>query len=58
MHTRTILAATTALFAFSFNAVASEDIADQYPQSPLYSNPVEVIPKVWSANGSTAPPTY
>jgi glyoxylase-like metal-dependent hydrolase (beta-lactamase superfamily II) len=37
---------------------ASEDIADQYPQSPLYSKPVEVIPHVWSAIGATAPPTY
>jgi glyoxylase-like metal-dependent hydrolase (beta-lactamase superfamily II) len=39
-------------------AGASEDIADQYPQSPLYSKPVEVIPNVWSAIGATAPPTY
>jgi len=27
---------------------ASEDIADQYPQSELYSKPVEVIPYVFS----------
>ncbi|MCG6902018.1 MAG: MBL fold metallo-hydrolase [Rhodobacter sp.] len=39
-------------------ALASEDIADQYPQSPLYSKPVEFIPGVWSAIGATAPPTY
>ena len=39
-------------------ATASEDIADQYPGSPLYSKPVEVIPNVWSAIGATAPPTY
>ncbi|MTI43186.1 glyoxylase-like metal-dependent hydrolase (beta-lactamase superfamily II) [Roseibium hamelinense] len=39
-------------------AHASEDIADQYPGSPLYSKPVEVIPHVWSAIGATAPPTY
>ncbi len=39
-------------------AIASENIADQYPQSPLYSKPVEVIPHVWSAIGATAPPTY
>ena len=39
-------------------AFASEDIADQYPGSPLYSKPVEVIPHVWSAIGATAPPTY
>lgn len=37
---------------------ASEDIPDQYPQSALYSKPVEVIPNVWSAIGATAPPTY
>ena len=39
-------------------AFASEDIADQYPGSPLYSKPVEVIPGVWSAIGATTPPTY
>lgn len=39
-------------------AVASEDIPDQYPASPLYSKPVEVIPNVWSAIGATAPATY
>lgn len=37
---------------------ASEDIADQYPDSPLYQKPVEFIPGVWSAIGATAPPTY
>ncbi len=37
---------------------ASEAIADQYPASPLYSKPVEVIPHVWSAIGATAPATY
>lgn len=37
---------------------ASEEIADQYPQSELYSKPVEVIPHVFSAIGATAPPTY
>ena len=44
-----ILASTT---------LASEDIPDQYPGSPLYSKPVEFIPNVWSAIGATAPPTY
>lgn len=39
-------------------ASASEEIADQYPGSPLYSKPVEVIPYVWSSIGATAPPTY
>ena len=39
-------------------ALVSEDIADQYPGSPLYAKPVEFIPGVWSAIGATAPPTY
>lgn len=39
-------------------ALASEDIADQYPDSPLYQKPIEFIPGVWSAIGATAPPTY
>ena len=39
-------------------ALASEDIADQYPASALYEKPVEFIPGVWSAIGATAPPTY
>ena len=43
---------------FAAPAFASEDIADQYPGSALYSKPVEVIPHVWSAIGATAPPTY
>ncbi|NIZ59775.1 MBL fold metallo-hydrolase [Sedimentitalea sp. CY04] len=38
--------------------LASEDIADQYPGSVLYSKPYEVIPGVFSAIGATAPPTY
>lgn len=50
---------TAALFClFASMASASEDIADQYPQSELYSKPVEVIPQVFSAIGATAPPTY
>jgi len=39
-------------------ALASEDIADQYEGSVLYSKPVEFIPGVFSAIGATAPPTY
>ena len=46
------------LLVFAAPAFASEDIADQYPASPLYSKPVEYIPGVWSAIGATAPPTY
>lgn len=37
-------------------AVADQDIADQYPSSPLYQKPVEFIPGVWTAIGATAPP--
>ncbi len=40
------------------SAIASEDIADKYPQSELYNKPVEVIPHVFSAIGATAPPRY
>ncbi|MEH6543616.1 MAG: MBL fold metallo-hydrolase [Porticoccaceae bacterium] len=40
------------------SALASQSIPDQYPQSVLYSKPVEVIPYVWSAIGATAPPNY
>ena len=47
-----------AIFAIAAPAWASEDIADQYPQSVLYSKPVEYIPGVYSAIGATAPPTY
>ena len=47
-----------AAFLLATPAMASEDIADQYPGSPLYQKPVEVIPHVWSAIGATAPPTY
>jgi len=46
------------LLALAQPVAASEDIADQYPQSPLYSKPVEFIPGVFSAIGATAPPTY
>lgn len=46
------------LLALATPALASEDIPDQYPQSVLYSKPVEVIPHVFSSIGATAPPTY
>lgn len=49
---------SAALMVLPIFASASEDIADQYPGSPLYQKPVEVIPHVWSAIGATAPPTY
>ncbi|THD84983.1 MBL fold metallo-hydrolase [Aliigemmobacter aestuarii] len=53
MRTLSVLACLMAT-----SALASEDIPDQYPQSVLYSKPVEVIPHVFSAIGATAPPTY
>ncbi len=49
---------TLALTVLATPVLASEDIPDQYPQSVLYSKPVEVIPHVFSAIGATAPPTY
>ena len=45
-----------ALMLLSAPALASEDIPDQHPGSPLYSKPVEVVENVWSAIGATAPP--
>lgn len=59
MKNLTALAAIFALPAFfASSALASEDIADQYPASVLYSKPVEVIPHIFSAIGATAPSTY
>ena len=49
---------STLLLLIALPVYASEDIADQYPGSMLYSKPVEVIPHIWSAIGATAPPTY
>lgn len=46
------------LLGSSLAGFASDAIDDQYPQSPLYSKPVEVIPHVFSAIGATAPPKY
>ncbi len=53
-----MMRAAAAVLCLAVPALASEDIADQYPGSLLYSKPVEVIPHVWSAIGATAPPTY
>ncbi|MCF6225014.1 MAG: MBL fold metallo-hydrolase [Xanthomonadales bacterium] len=46
------------LMLFSVNLLADQSIADQYPDSLLYSKPVEVIPHVWSAIGATSAPNY
>jgi glyoxylase-like metal-dependent hydrolase (beta-lactamase superfamily II) len=46
------------LAVLAYPSWASQQIADQYPDSLLYSKPVEVIPHVWSAIGATGPPTY
>ncbi|MGG7644499.1 MBL fold metallo-hydrolase [Rhodovulum sp. YNF3179] len=58
MTFKTTAAAAALAALLPVAALASEDIADQYPQSPLYAKPVEFIPNVWSAIGATAPPTY
>jgi glyoxylase-like metal-dependent hydrolase (beta-lactamase superfamily II) len=42
----------------SLAARADENILDQYPQSLLYSKPVEFIPNVWTSIGATAPSGY
>ncbi|PCJ10460.1 MAG: MBL fold metallo-hydrolase [Rhodobacteraceae bacterium] len=52
----TITATVMVAFVTVGAAQASQDIPDQYPQSELYSIPVEVIPHVFSAIGATAPP--
>jgi glyoxylase-like metal-dependent hydrolase (beta-lactamase superfamily II) len=49
---------TAGLLTLSSPLHANENIADQYPDSLLYSKPVEVIPNVWTSIGATAPPTY
>lgn len=46
------------LLTSSIVARGDQSIADQYPDSILYSKPIEVIPDVWSAIGATAPPDY
>jgi len=56
MRTLAFVAALAALPVLP--VLADEEIADQYPNSVLYSKPVEVIPNVFSAIGATAPPTY
>lgn len=55
---RFLVPAVVLMMAAATPCLASEDIPDQYPQSVLYSKPVEVIPYVWSAIGATAPPGY
>ncbi len=50
--------AVLCLFAWINGTLASQSIPDQYPASELYSKPVEIIPRVWSAIGATGPPTY
>lgn len=40
------------------SAAQADDTPDKYPESVLYSAPVEVAPGVFSAIGATQPPTY
>lgn len=42
---------------FSNGSFAASE-ADKYPESELYSAPIEVVPGVWSAIGATQAPTY
>ena len=46
------------LFLLVFTALSDQNIKDQFPNSFLYSKPIEYIPNVWSAIGATGPPTY
>ena len=52
-----MLALITFLLSLSSNGFADTD-ADRYPESELYSKPVEVVPGVWTSIGATQPPTY
>ena len=51
------LALLALLLSFSINSLANTE-ADRYPESELYSEPVEVVPGVWTSVGATQPPTY
>jgi glyoxylase-like metal-dependent hydrolase (beta-lactamase superfamily II) len=55
---RIVLLVVLAMLTLTNASLASQSIPDQYPQSALYSKPVEVIPHVWSAIGATGPPSY
>ncbi len=56
---RSIFYISSAIFVLFTTVIsASEDIPDQYPNSLLYSKPIEYIPNVYSAIGATAPPGY
>jgi len=46
------------LFLIALTAFSDQNIKDQFPNSFLYSKPIEYIPNVWSAIGATGPPTY
>jgi glyoxylase-like metal-dependent hydrolase (beta-lactamase superfamily II) len=52
-----LLLLLTVLLSFSLSSLAKTD-ADRYPESELYSKPVEVVPGVWTSIGATQPPTY
>ena len=52
-----MLALITRLLSLSSNGFADTD-ADRYPESELYSKPIEVVPGVWTSIGATQPPTY
>lgn len=54
----TVLIGLLAFGCQVIQAHASQSIKDQYPNSMLYSKPIEVIPNVWSAIGTSGPPLY
>ena len=53
-----VLVIVFGFFINIYSLSANEDIADQYPNSALYSKPLEFFPYVFSAIGATAPPSY
>ncbi len=57
-HLYAVLFSVLASMMMTSVVVASQDSPNQYPQSELYSKPIEVIPHVFSAIGATGPPVY
>ncbi|APX91175.1 MBL fold metallo-hydrolase [Brevirhabdus pacifica] len=53
-----VFSGTLMLGGAATGVMANQSIPDQYPDSLLYSAPVEVIPNVWTSIGQTAPGNY
>lgn len=58
MRSDTCAIAAMLMLAVSATLAQADDTPDNYPGSVLYSAPVEVAPRVFSAIGATQPPTY